>query len=142
MKVSTNEQCITTKPLCPTDKLGPRLESCQSRRGSESLQIMNSNKINDDKRILLNDLINVSREITCKYNGGKQVVTEEQAEVEKLLSLLEKTLCFGLKNHSLLGNVQELFTSSSSNGSAFWSFAHNHLTKHEQERFSKFKNVN
>lgn len=102
---------------------------------------MNSNKINDEKRLLLNDLINVTREISTKYNGGKQLVTEERAEVEKLLILLERFLCFGLKN-SILGNVQDLFSSSSSsNGSLFWSFAYQHLTKHEQERFSSYKNV-
>lgn len=100
---------------------------------------MNSNaKINDEKRLLLNDLINVTREITSKYNGGKQVVTEAHAEVEKLLQILEKCLCYGLKN-SILSNVQELFSSSSSIN--FWSFAQQHLTKHEQERFSSYKNV-
>lgn len=98
-------------------------------------------KIIDEKRILLNDLINVTREISSKYSGGKQVVTEEHPEVAKLLQLIERTLCFGLKN-SILGNVQELFSSSaSSNGSLFWSFAQQHLTKHEQERFCSYKNV-
>lgn len=98
-------------------------------------------KINDEKRLLLNDLINVTRDITSKYNGGKQVVTERHTEVEKLLNLVERTLCFGLKNHSLLGNVQELFSSSSNNGNLFWSFAYQHLTKHEQERFTSYKSV-
>lgn len=104
---------------------------------------MNSNsKINDEKRQLLNDLINVTREISAKYSGGKQVVTESLAEVNNLINLIEKILCFGLKSNSILGNVQELFSStSSSNGSLFWSFAQQHLTKHEQERFSNYKNV-
>lgn len=102
---------------------------------------MNSNKVLDDKRSLLNDLINVTREISSKYSGGKQVVTEEHPEVERLLILIEKVLCFGLKNNSLLDNIQELFSSSSSNGSFFWNFASQHLTKHEQERFSSYKNV-
>lgn len=103
---------------------------------------MSSNsKINDEKRLLLNDLINVTREITSKYNGGKQMVTEQSTEVAKLLHLVEKTICFGLKNHSLLGNVQDLFSSSSNNGNLFWSFAYQHLTKHEQERFTNYKNV-
>jgi hypothetical protein len=105
---------------------------------------MNSNQNKDDeKRTLLNDLISVTREISSKYSGGKQVVTEERPEVDKLLNLLEKVLCFGLKNNSrLLDNIQELFSSSSSNnGSVFWSFAYQHLTKHEQERFSSYKNV-
>lgn len=102
---------------------------------------MATNKINDEKRLLLNDLINVTREVSSKYQGGKQMVTEEKPEVEKLLSLLEKVICFGLKNQSLLGNVQELFSSSSSNGNLFWSFAYQHLTKHEQERFTSYKNV-
>lgn len=102
---------------------------------------MNSNnKINDEKRCLLNDLINVSREISTRYNGGKQVVTEAQPEICRLLHILEKVLCFGLKN-SILGNVQELFLSQSTNGGLFWSFAYHHLTKHEQERFSSYKNV-
>lgn len=107
---------------------------------------MNNTKLNDEKRILLSDLISVAREISSKYSGGKQMVTESQAEVEKLLSLLERFLCFGLRQsnsrgNSLLGNVQELFSSSSSNGNLFWSFAFQHLTKHEQERFSSYKNV-
>lgn len=103
---------------------------------------MSSNtKVNDEKRLLLNDFINVTREITSKYNGGKQVVTDQHTEVEKLLSLVERILCFGLKNQSLLGNVQELFSSSSNNGNLFWSFAFQHLTKHEQERFTSYKNV-
>lgn len=99
-----------------------------------------SNKINDEKRLLLNELISVTREIVSKFSGGKQVMTEERAEVEKLLQLLEKFLCFGLKN-SILGNVQELFSPSSSNGNLFWTFAYQHLTKHEQERFCSYKNV-
>lgn len=105
---------------------------------------MNSNQNKDDeKRSLLNDLISVTREISSKYSGGKQMVTEERPEVEKLLNLIEKALCYGLKNNSrLLDNIQELFLSSSSNnGSVFWSFAYQHLTKHEQERFSSYKNV-
>lgn len=102
---------------------------------------MTSNKINDEKRLLLNDLINVTREISSKYHGGKQVVTEQHLEVEKLLNLLERALCFGLKNQSLLGNVQELFLSSSSNGNLFWSFAYQTLTKDEQKRFTGYTNV-
>lgn len=103
---------------------------------------MSSNKINDEKRLLLNELINITRDISSKYQGEKQLVTEGKVEVEKLLNLLEKVICFGLKNQSLLGNVQELFSSSSSsNGSQFWSFAFQHLTKHEQERFTSYKNV-
>lgn len=99
------------------------------------------NNIND-KRTLLNELINVTREITSKYQGEKKLVTEEKLEVEKLLNLIEKAICFGLKNQSLLGNVQELFSSSStSNGSQFWSFAYQHLSKNEQERFTNYKNV-
>lgn len=102
---------------------------------------MSSNK-DDEKRLLLNELINVTREITSKYQGEKQLVTEEKVEVEKLLNLIERAICFGLKNQSLLGNVQDLFSSSSSsNGSQFWSFAHEHLTKHERERFTSYKNV-
>jgi hypothetical protein len=96
----------------------------------------------DEKRILLNDLINTTREITSKYSNGKHILTEKHGEVEKLLNLLEKALCFGLKNPSLLDNLQELFTSSSSgNGSVFWNFAFQHLTKHDQERFLSYKNV-
>lgn len=100
-------------------------------------------KINNDKRLLLNDLISVTREIAEKYSGGKKVVTEEQVEVERFLNIFERILCFGLKNHSLLGNVQELFLSSSSstNGSLFWQFAYQHLTNHERQRFSTYKNV-
>lgn len=97
----------------------------------------------NDKRLLLNDLISVTREISEKYSGGKKVVTEEQVEVERFLNIFERILCFGLKNHSLLGNVQELFSSSSSstNGSLFWTFAYQHLTNHERQRFSTYKNV-
>lgn len=94
----------------------------------------------DAKRIILNDLISVTREITSKYNSGKQVVTETHQDVDKLLNILEKVICFGLKN-KILDNIQELFSSSSNNGNVFWSFAYQHLTKHEQERFSSYKNV-
>lgn len=101
------------------------------------------NSINDEKRLLLNDLINVTREISSKYNGEKKVMTEQVPEVEKLLNLLEKVVCNGLKNPSLLSNVQELFSSTSNNGAfcLFWSFAYQYLTKHEQERFTSYKNV-
>lgn len=99
-----------------------------------------NSKINDEKRLLLNELINVTREIVSKFNGGKQMITEDQAEVAKLLQLLEKSLCFGMKT-SLLGNVQEIFTSSNGNLNLFWNFASQHLTKHEQERFTSYKNV-
>lgn len=94
---------------------------------------MNQKSNENEKRTLLNDLINVTREIASKYNNEKQVMTESQPEVEKLLHLLEKVVCFGLKNSSLF----ELFTSSVT----FWTFAQHHLTKHEQERFSSYKNV-
>lgn len=101
-----------------------------------------SAKINDEKRVILSNLISVTREIASKYSHGKHVVTEKQPEVEKLLSLLDRSLCFGLKNNSLLGNVQELFAPSSCNGNLFWTFAFQHLTKHDQERFtSGYKNV-
>lgn len=101
-----------------------------------------SAKINDEKRVILSELIGVTQAITVSYSHGKQVVTEKQPEVEKLLNLLEKSLCFGLKNNSLLGNVQELFSPSSCNGNLFWTFAVQHLTKHDQERFtSGYKNV-
>lgn len=104
---------------------------------------MSSNaKITDEKRALLNDLINVTREITSKYNGEKKVMTEQSPEVDKLLNLLEKAICYGLKNQSLFSNVQELFSSSSNNGGLFWTFAYQYLTKHEQERFTSYKNVN
>lgn len=99
-----------------------------------------NSKINDEKRLLLNELINVTREIVSKYNGGKQMITEDQAEVAKLLFFIEKALCFGLKT-SILGNVQEIFTSSNGNLNLFWNFASQHLTKHEQERFTSYKNV-
>ena len=94
----------------------------------------------DAKRVILNDLISVTREITSKYDGGKQVVTESHNDVDKLLTVLEKVICFGLKN-KILDNIQELFSSTSNNASVFWSFAFHHLTKHEQERFSSYKNV-
>lgn len=99
-----------------------------------------SAKINDEKRVILSELISVTREIVSKYS--QQLVTEKQSEVEKLLSLLDRSLCFGLKNNSLLGNVQELFAPSSCNGNLFWTFAFPHLAKHDQERFtSGYKNV-
>ena len=100
------------------------------------------NSINDEKRLLLNDLINVTREISSKYKGEKMVMTEQIPEVERLLNLLERIICYGLKNQSILSNVQELFSSSSSNnGNLFWTFAYQYLTKHEQERFTSYKNV-
>lgn len=100
-------------------------------------------KINDGKRDLLNELISAVRVVSSSFAGGKQVVTEDHQDVEKLLNTWEKVLCFGIKGPStLLGNVQELFSSSTSgNGSQFWAFAVQQLTKHEQERFSNFKNV-
>ena len=96
-------------------------------------------RIDNEKRNLLSDLINVTREVSAKYNGCKQLVTEESVDIQNLLSLWERVLSHGLKT-SIFNNVQELFNSSS-NGSMFWTFAYQHLTSDEQKRFSNFKNV-
>lgn len=96
-------------------------------------------RFDNEKRNILSDLINATREVSTKYNGCKQLVTEEFSDIQNLLSLWEKVLSHGLKT-SLLNNVQELFNSSS-NGSMFWTFAYQHLTNDEQKRFSNFKNV-
>lgn len=96
-------------------------------------------RIDNEKRNLLSDLINVTREVSSKYNGCKQLVTEEFTDIQNLLSLWERVLSHGLKT-SIFNNVQELFNSSS-NGSMFWTFAYQHLTSDEQKRFSNFKNV-
>lgn len=97
---------------------------------------MSSDKITDDKRAILNDLINSVKEVTVKYSGAKQLITANDAGVEKLLISLENTILYGLKS-SFLDNL--LFTNS--NGSAFWNFAAQHLTKDEQKRFASYKNV-
>ncbi|KAL7029297.1 hypothetical protein ACKWTF_006179 [Chironomus riparius] len=96
-------------------------------------------RIDNEKRNLLSDLINATREVTSKYNGCKQLVTEEFTDIQNLLSLWERVLSHGLKT-SIFNNVQELFNSSS-NGSMFWTFAYQHLTNDEQKRFSSFKNL-
>ena len=96
-------------------------------------------RIDNEKRNLLSDLINATREVSSKYNGSKQLVTEEFTDIQNLLSLWERVLSHGLKT-SIFNNVQELFNSSS-NGSMFWTFAYQHLTSDEQKRFSNFKNV-
>lgn len=96
-------------------------------------------RIENEKRTLLSDLIDATRQVSTKYNGCKQLVTEEFGDIQNLLNLWEKVLSHGLKT-SLLNNVQELFNSSS-NGSMFWTFAYHHLTFDEQKRFTNFKNV-
>lgn len=58
-------------------------------------------KINDEKRVLLNDLINIVKEVTSKYSGEKQLVTDRDPEVEKLLICLENAILFGLVNYTI-----------------------------------------
>lgn len=101
------------------------------------------NSINDEKRLLLNEFINVSREISSLFNNDKKVMTEQITEVGLLINLLEKIICHGLKNQSILSNVLDVLSTSTSsnNGNLFWSFASQFLTRHEQERFSSYKNV-
>ncbi|KAG5684764.1 hypothetical protein PVAND_013977 [Polypedilum vanderplanki] len=96
-------------------------------------------KIDNEKRVLLSDLINATREVATKYNSCKQLVTDESVDVQNLLNLWERVLSFGLKT-SLFNNVQELFNSNS-NGSMFWTFAHQFLSPDDQKRFSNFKNL-
>lgn len=96
-------------------------------------------KVNDEKRAILNDLINKVKVVMLKHGGEKQLVTDEDADVEKLLISLESVFVFGLKN-SFLDNILQ-FTSNSNNGSAFWNFAYQHLSADEQKRFSSYKNV-
>lgn len=94
----------------------------------------------DDKRVLLNDLINITKEVTSKYGKDRQLVSGDKPEIEKLLSLIEEIVLFGLKSNSFFDNLQELFTSSNS-GNTFWNFAYQNLAKDEQKRFSGLKNV-
>lgn len=112
---------------------------------------MNLEKIENDKRILLNDLINATREVISKFSGSKKIVTEDEEEIQNLIKCWENALKNGLKN-SLLSNVQELFSNAinnysniqsnkSSNGSMFWSFASRYLSPDELMRFNNFKNV-
>lgn len=110
---------------------------------------MNLVKIENDKRTLLNDLINATREVTAKFNNSKKIVTEEEVEVQKLIKSWEAVLKNGLKI-SLFSNVHELLSNAinscsnihaSSNGSMFWTFASKFLSPDEQKRFNSFKNV-
>jgi hypothetical protein len=94
----------------------------------------------DEKRILLNDFINITKEIISKYGKDKQLVSGDKPEIEKLLSIIEDILLFGLKSNSFFDNLQVMFTSSNS-GNSFWNFAYQHLAKDEQKRFSSYKNV-
>lgn len=111
---------------------------------------MNLVKVQNDKRSLLNDLINVTREVTDKYGAGsKKIVTEDNIEIQKLINCWENILKHGIKT-TLLGNVQELLShainncsniQTDCNGSMFWSFASKFLSPDEQKRFNNFKNV-
>lgn len=96
-------------------------------------------RVENEKRNLLSEIISSTREVSSKFNGCKQLVTEEFVDVQNLLCLWEKVLSFGIKT-SLFNNVQELFNTSS-NGSTFWTFAFQFLSPDEQKRFSNFKNV-
>lgn len=95
--------------------------------------------IENEKRTLLSDLINATREVTSKFCGSKKIVTEQEKEVDTLIRCWEKVISCGLKS-TLLNNVQELFNSSS-NGSMFWNFASQLLSHDDQKRFNSFKNV-
>lgn len=106
---------------------------------------MNQAKIENEKRILLSDLINFTKQVASKFNGSKKIVTEDEVEVANLIKCWEKLISFGLKTSILtnlrvanLTNVQEIFNSS---GSQFWSFAHQFLSHDDQMRFNNFKNV-
>lgn len=100
---------------------------------------MNDKKIENDKRNLLNELINLTRGVKAKFVGKKKVITHNDVEIYNLIACWENIINFGLKN-SILNNVQELFNSSS-NGSLFWSFAYQFLSIDEKKRFNSFKNV-
>jgi hypothetical protein len=114
---------------------------------------MNLAKVENEKRTLLNDLINATREVTSKFGASKKIVTENEPEIQVLIKCWENVLKNGLKTSllSTLHNVQELLSnainncsniqSKSSNGSMFWSFASKFLSPDEQKRFNSFKNV-
>lgn len=110
---------------------------------------MNLAKIDNDKRTLLNDLINATKEVTLKFGGSKKIVTEDEIEIQNLIKCWENALKNGLKT-SLLSNVQEILSNAinsyshiqaNSNESMFWSFASKYLSLDEQKRFNSFKNV-
>lgn len=100
---------------------------------------MNDKRIENEKRNLFNELINLTRGVKAKFSGNKKVITHNDVEIHNLLICWENIINFGLKN-SILSNVQELFNSSSHN-SLFWTFAYQYLSNDEKKRFNGFKNV-
>lgn len=100
---------------------------------------MNDKRIENDKRNLLNELINATREVKAKFGEHKKVISSNEVLVQNLLRAWENACFFGLKI-SLLSNVQELFNTSSNNPS-FWPFVYQFLSNDEQKRFTNFKNV-
>jgi hypothetical protein len=99
---------------------------------------MNS-KVENEKRELLSDIIQATRDVRNKFDGNKRVLSDKDNEVCILINSWEKIFCFGMKT-TLLNNVQELFNASN-NSSIFWTFALKSLSPDEQKRFSNLKNV-
>lgn len=98
---------------------------------------MNDKKIENDKRNLLNELINLTRGVKAKFVGEKKVITHNDVEIYNLIACWENIINFGLKIPWYQGTISINFQERS----LFWSFAYQFLSIDEKKRFNSFKNV-
>ncbi|XP_044754864.1 sorting nexin-29 [Coccinella septempunctata] len=115
-----------------------------------SLTSQNTNK-SEDSNILLKHLLECVQNCQKRFGGKTELATEFDSCVIALCLTLEQVLSHGLRSKPLelpqtstLKQVSGIVASSLLIGNeplSFWPFIRNHLTRHEQERYTVLKNI-
>ncbi|XP_055681615.1 sorting nexin-29 [Lutzomyia longipalpis] len=93
------------------------------------------------RKSLVHHLMTVVKELQRKYGGKTELATESDHNVLKLCDSWEYALCHGLRTGSLLRNMSDLVSGVNQEPPVFWTFAYQHMTAHEKERFSSLRHV-
>ncbi|XP_055712399.1 sorting nexin-29 [Phlebotomus papatasi] len=93
------------------------------------------------RKSLLHHLMSVVKELQKNFGGKTELATENDHNVLKLCDSWEYALCHGLRTGSLLKNVSDLVSGVNQEPPVFWTFAYQHMTAHERERFSSLRHV-
>lgn len=102
--------------------------------------ISNQNDQPRNSKIILDELMSIVKECQIKYGGKTELATEQDMKIVRLCLVWERLLCHGIKQSSFVKNVTDLISGTTDQPN-FWTFAYQHLTKHEKERFSTFRHI-
>lgn len=101
----------------------------------------NQNDQPRNSKIILDQLLSIVKECQCKYGGKTELATEQDMKIVRLCLAWERALGHGIKQQSsFVQNVTDLISGTTDQPN-FWTFAYQHLTKHEKERFSTFRHI-